>query len=84
MRLPTWVNVVLVLILLSSCSAASNVDQLVGGSDAQGIVTDAEVRDLCRLLGAVAAEQSVDLDAALAGGETDTICATAAREGATP
>jgi len=74
-RLPQWVNVVLVLILLASCGAAS--DRSGGGpsstdiadqvtSQLQDRTADApsteEVDDLCRLLGAVAVKQGVDLD----------------------
>jgi hypothetical protein len=87
-RLPTWVNVVLVLTLIASCSAASTageaVDQMIGGAEYDSVATEAEVRDLCRLLGAVAARQDVDLGATFAGGDTDTMCEAAAREAATP
>ena len=87
-RLPMWVNIVLVLILLASCSAAGNagdaVDSLVGGTGSENAVTDADVRDMCRLLGAVAAAQAVDLDTTFAGGDADTVCETAAREATTP
>ena len=86
-RLPTWVNVVLVLTLLASCSAASTagdaVDRLVG-SASENLATDADVRDMCRLLASVAAAQAVDLDATFAGGDAAGTCETAAREVATP
>jgi hypothetical protein len=86
-RLPTWVNVVLVLTLLGSCSAASRagdaVDQMIGGVGAGNAATEAEVREMCRLLGAVAAKQGVDLEATFADG-ADTTCEAAARETATP
>ena len=86
-RLPTWVNVVLVLTLLASCSAAGQagdaMDQMVGGADPGNAATEAEVREMCRLLGAVAAKQGIDLDATLADG-ADTICEAAARETAIP
>lgn len=82
-RLPTWVNIVLVLTLLASCSAASTagdaVDQLIGGAESGIGATDAEVRDLCRLLGAVATQQGIDLDATFAGVDADTACEGAAR-----
>ena len=51
-RLKTWVNVVLVLILLASCSGASNVsDLVVQTGDGSGVASQDEVTDLCRLLG---------------------------------
>jgi len=81
------VNVVLVLTLLASCSAASTagdaVDRLVGGAS-ENLATDADVRDMCRLLASVAAAQAVDLDATFAGGDAAGTCETAAREVATP
>ena len=85
-RLPTWVNVVLVLTLLASCSAAGRagdaVNQVINGPESAA--TGPELRDVCRLLGAVAAEQGMDLDATFAGGDADTICEAAAREAGTP
>ena len=87
-RLPTWVNVVLVLTLLASCSAAGTagdaVDRLVGGAGSENLATDADVRDMCRLLGSVAAAHAIDLDATFAGGDADGTCETAVREVATP
>ncbi len=68
-RLPTWVNVVLVLILLASCGglgASSSVD-----SDA---ATKNDIRDLCRLLDAVAEKQGVDANAVLEISSTGTAC----------
>jgi hypothetical protein len=68
-KLKTWVNVVLVLILLASCSAAGNVSDIATQTSG-AIVTQTsygsqlasqdEVTDLCRLLGAVAAKQCQD------------------------
>jgi hypothetical protein len=98
-RLSTWVNVVLVLILLMSCGAANDNDQ---GLDAGGIATEvvnqlesrsssnaldgavsaAEVEDLCRLLGAVAAKQKVPLT--VMNQEQLTRCREVAQEAATP
>ena len=57
-RLPTWVNVVLVLILLASCGGAGAASSFE--SDA---ATKEDVRDMCRLLGALAQKQGVDPDA---------------------
>lgn len=71
-RLPTWVNVVLVLILLASCGAANNA---VSFSD--DAATRDDVRDLCRLLGVMAEKEAVDLEQVLA----DHGSATACREG---
>ena len=85
-RLPTWVNVVLVLTLLASCSAAGQagdaLNQMIGEADFGNAATEAEVREMCRLLGAVAAKQGIDLEATFADG-ADTICEAAARETAT-
>jgi hypothetical protein len=73
-RLPTWVNVVLVLILLASCSGARDdlrysEDDLVqriaatledsDRNSQPGASQLAEIEDLCRLMGAVAAKQGV-------------------------
>jgi len=64
-RLPTWVNVVLVLLLFASCSAANPDDSArpVYGDPA----SSNDVRDLCRLLGAMAQKQGVDVDDVFAG-----------------
>lgn len=84
-RLKTWVNVVLVLILLASCSAASNVsDLVVETGDGSSVASQDEVTDLCRLLGAVAAKQDIDLDAVFAGSTSITQCQGAARQTPTP
>ena len=87
-RLPTWVNVVLVLTLLASCSAAGRagdaVDRMMGGVEPGSAATEAEVREMCRLLGAVAAKQGIDLDATFAGADAETLCEAAARETAPP
>jgi hypothetical protein len=68
-RLPQWVNVVLVLILLGSCGAAVDRSSSAGEIASQvstGQSGDAasaqDVEDLCRLLGAVAVKQGVDVD----------------------
>lgn len=95
--LPTWVNVVLVLILLVSCGAANNtsppppsssevadqvVQQLQNG-DGSGAVpaSGSDVQDLCRLLGAVLDGQKQKVDAVI-GADASTQCAEAARQGA--
>ncbi len=84
-RLPTWVNVVLVLTLLASCSGASNVsDLVVQTGDGSTVASQDEVNDLCRLLGAVAAKQDIDLDAVFAGSTSMTQCQDAARATPTP
>ena len=69
MRLPTWVNVVLVLILFASCGAANNSDSVSGD-----LPTRDDVRDLCRLLGAVAERQGVDPDEVLVNQGSWTAC----------
>jgi hypothetical protein len=67
-RLSTWVNVVLVLILFVSCAGGDTADEVVnrlqndttsGGTG--GMATSSEVEDLCRLMGALAAKQGVPL-----------------------
>ena len=98
-RLPTWVNVVLVLVLFASCSAANDDGPYVdGGSVANEVVnrlqqqdisvlpggpaSTAEVEDLCRLLGAVAAKQGVSLT--VMNPDELTRCHEVAQEAATP
>jgi hypothetical protein len=75
MRLPTWVNVVLVLILFASCSAANDSDSFSGDA-----ATKDDVRDACRLLGAVAEKQGLDVDSVLEGSSSWSAC----REGLQP
>ena len=98
-RLSTWVNVVLVLILFASCSAANDDDQYVdnggianqvvnqlqlqnGWGTPEGPASAAEVEDLCRLLGAVAAKQKVPLT--VMNQDQQTRCREVAQEAATP
>lgn len=84
-RLQTWVNVVLVLILLASCSGAGDVTNLVVRSDdGSSVASQDDVTDLCRLLGAVAEQQGVDLDTVFASSTADTQCQDAARETPSP
>lgn len=84
-RLKTWVNVVLVLILLASCSGASNIsDLVVQTGDGSQVASQDEVTDLCRLLGAVAAKQDIDLDTVFSGSTASTQCQDAARAAPTP
>jgi hypothetical protein len=84
-RLKTWVNVVLVLILLASCSGASNVsDLVVQTGDGSGVASQAEVTDMCRLLGAVAAKQDIDLATVFPESGTTTQCQDAARAPSAP
>jgi hypothetical protein len=85
-RLPTWVNVVLVLILLASCGGASRNDVDSGSvatqvvqqlqsdqTDNGGVASRDDVTQLCRLLAAVAAKQGVDA-AELLGNDLGTAC----------
>lgn len=98
-RLPTWVNVVLILILLASCGAANDSDPYVnsgqiadqvvtrlqsqvGVGSPDGLASSAEVEDLCRLLGAVAAKEKVPLTVMSQGQQTR--CHEVAQEAATP
>lgn len=86
-RLQTWVNIVLIITLLASCGAASRSGEVVsgvlGGGDA---ASSAQVDDMCRLLGAVAQKQGIDLDTVLPEGSGDpsSSCGTLAREPGTP
>lgn len=85
-RLPTWVNVVLVLILLVSCGAASRDDVDSGSVATQvvqelrsdessngGVATADDIAQLCRLLAAVATKQGVDA-AEVLGDDLGTAC----------
>ena len=83
-RLPTWVNVVLILILLASCGAASRddvdsvatqvVEQLRSDESANsGVASGDDIAQLCRLLAAVAAKQGVDA-AQVLGDDLGTAC----------
>ncbi len=90
-RLPTWVVIVLLVTLVASCSAASAArdaadsargaqeETFSGSGFARDPALDADVIDLCRLLGAVATSQEVDLDALFADSPEDTQCRAAAR-----
>jgi hypothetical protein len=71
-RLPTWVNIVLVLILFASCGAADETRRAFTDDGA----TRDDVRHMCRLLGAVAQKHGMDPTALLNDG-----AATACREG---
>ena len=83
MRLATWVNVVLVLSLFASCANNSEnqssdigqvVDEVVqrlGGDGADGtpggLATRDDVRQMCHLLGQVAAKQGLRQPRSLPG-----------------
>jgi len=97
-QLPTWVKVVLVLILLVSCGGASDRDDVSESQIADNVVQQlqqdsgsgmsagpasaAEVEDLCRLVGAVAAKQKVPLT--VMDQNEVTRCHEVAQEAATP
>ena len=101
LHLPTWVVVALVIILFSSCSAASdasdaasnareaasNSEQLLGNGG-QSFTTGGdptEVQAMCRLLGAVAVKQGLDLEKVFAdGGVSGTQCQERAQQAAQP
>jgi len=87
-RLPTWVNVVLVLILFASCAGANNserqssdsgevADEVVQrlGSDGTpgGLATRDDIRQMCHLLAQVAAKQGLKA-AELLGDDTPSAC----------
>ena len=87
-RLPTWVNVVLVLILFASCAGANNserqssdsgevADEVVQrlGSDGTpgGLATRDDIRQMCHLLAQVAAKQGLKA-AEIVAGDTPSAC----------
>ena len=73
MQLKTWVNVVLVLILLASCSAASSVSDIVNQTSGGSQVASQ-----------VAAKQEIDLDAVFRDSSAATQCQDAARGTSAP
>jgi hypothetical protein len=94
-RLPTWVNVVLILILLASCggdrlSAGSVADEVVqrlgtsgnGDLSTSGLASQDDVIDMCRLLGAVAAREKISPPEVMSP-DTMTQCHQVAQEAAT-
>jgi hypothetical protein len=94
-RLSTWVNVVLILILFVSCgadrlSAGSVADEVVqrlgtnsqGDSSSFGVASQDDVLDLCRLLGAVAARENISPTGVMSA-ESMTRCHEVAQEAAT-
>ena len=93
-RLPWWVNVVLVLTLFAAGTAASNaVDAAnqartaanqAGNTMPVGGSADPEVAAMCRLLGVLAVKQGVDLSVAFGEKDPTTNCHTVAQEAATP
>lgn len=83
-RLATWVNVVLVLILFVSCAGADQGSSTIVGSN-----SDADLEQVCQVLVAIAAKDGVDLDRAVFHGTSDGPCAQAwqvqrARQGQSP
>ena len=88
-RLATWVNVVLVLILFASCAnnsenqssdsgqVADEVVQRLGGDGADGtpggLATRDDVRQMCHLLAQVAAKQGLKA-AEIVAGDTPSAC----------
>ena len=97
MTLPTWVNVVLVLILLVSCGAANDTSptppdageiasqvaqQLQGDGTGVAPASGEDVQDLCRLMGAVLRSHKQKVDDAV-GADSVSQCAEAARQAAT-
>ena len=94
-RLQTWANVVLVLILLASCgadriSAGSVADEVVqrlgtsgsGDVSTSGLASQDDVVDMCRLLGAVAAREDISPSGVMSA-DSLTQCHEAAQEAAT-
>ena len=93
MRLPVWVVVALLVIVFSSCSAASDASDAAssareaasqsGGRNSSSATPD-EVQSLCRLLGAVAVKQGIDLDEVFESDPAVTECQDVARQAARP
>lgn len=94
-RLPMWVNVVLVLILLGSCGGGARsaiespdavadtvVARLGGGLDGSPPAAPPDVRELCLLLGAVLDGQGKPVGEVFAGEPAMSDCQTAAQQGA--
>ncbi|MCE1178430.1 MAG: hypothetical protein LWW86_05290 [Micrococcales bacterium] len=73
-KLPTWVNVVLILILLASCGSAGDSAVQINNN------TDESLKQVCTVLGAVAKKQGLtaaELQDAMnaTGGSGDGPCA---------
>lgn len=77
-RLQTWVIIVLLLTLLASCGAAGRTVTIEDTGD--GSVSVTELQDMCRLMGALAGKQGVDLDRVFSGGAGGGVCQDAARQ----
>ncbi len=78
-RLPTWVNIVLLLTLLASCGGANasrsyDSQSVPSQNYDSNAATKDDVRDLCRLLGAVAEKQGIDTNDLLQGSTSGTAC----------
>lgn len=87
----TWAIVVVMLTLAVSIWAGSNAQnaadlagQAAASSESSdfstGLASDQEVQALCRLLGAVAAKQGIDIPAVFNGTQTATACQSVAQE----
>lgn len=85
-RLATWVNVVLVLILFASCANNSEhqssdsgqvadevVQRLQSDGTPGGLATKDDIRQMCHLLAQVAAKQGLNA-AEVVGGDTPSAC----------
>ena len=90
-RLQTWVNVILVLILLGSCGSSqlsagqvadAVVDRLGGAAESSGGMgpSSEDVVDLCRLVGAQLVKDGVSPATALPSDESISACQMAAQE----
>ncbi len=75
-----WVIVVLLLTLLASCGAAGRTVTVDTGD---GSVSVTELQDMCRLMGALAEKQDVDLDQVFSGSPGGGACQDSARQAAT-
>lgn len=90
LRLPVWVVVALILILFSSCSAANNArnaadaaERATGGSGS--VASAEEMQAMCRLLGAVATKEGIDVSTVFADGSSSgTQCQEEALAAARP
>jgi uncharacterized membrane protein YgcG len=89
-RLSTGGIIILLITMFASCSAASSARDAANNSanqpvsDTSGLATTQEVEAMCRLLGAVAAQQGTDVAAVFRDNQTGTMCEQAAIESSGP
>ena len=87
-RLQVWLEVLLVIILLATCTVGRGPDanqvadevtwQLRDGTDRPAVATTDDITQMCRLLAIIAAKEKVDLSQATTDGDP---ASTACRDG---